>query len=160
MLDQLLADRGRSADVGNEACYVLRRWSRRRAENALQNPHATHDRRGVRPVGGHLQDAGHCQTAAAVTVRRQRCTAEFPAFNARNPIVSRQPSVQHRKIRRDKIGQTEVMCQNFRKEQFCLPQHRLLQHVVELRIQQMTGHREIDVAQVQPLADKIADKLL
>ena len=62
--------------------------------------------------------------AAAMAVGRQRRLAKFPqAFHAGDAVVLRQPAVEHRKVGRHEVGQTQVVFQKLGEEQLCLFDH-------------------------------------
>ena len=155
MLGQLFADRRGPANVRLEGRHSFGRRRRRRAQDAIQDPHAAGDRRGSGAVGRHLQHAGHRQDAAAVAVPRQRHLAKLPTLHAGDAVVLRQPAVEHREVGGDEVGQAQVVLQDFVEEQFRLPDHRHLQHVVELGVEDVAGLRGVDVAQAEPLADEV-----
>ncbi len=81
--------------------------------------------------------------------------AELPALRARNAVVLRQPAVEHGEVGVHEVGQAQVVLQNFLEEEFGFPEHRHLEHVVEFGVEDVAWLGEIDLAQVQPLADEV-----
>ena len=77
MLVELLADRGRAADVGLDGGHVRRRWWRGLADDVLEHPLATQHGRGGRAIGGDLQHAALRHHATTMRACGEVHAAEF-----------------------------------------------------------------------------------
>ena len=104
-----------------------RRRGRLQSQDALCDPVATQHRGSRGTVGSHLQHAGHRQHAAAMCLRSDRHSAEMRTEDLRNPIVRRQPFVDHGVIGMDEVHDAAIVTQDFLKEGNRLFQHRVSQ---------------------------------
>lgn len=64
-------------------------------------------------------------------------------------------AVEHREIGGDEVGEAQVVAEDFGEEQLSLAEHRDFQHVIELGVENVAGHGEVDVAQAEPLAGEV-----
>src|SRR6516164_9862510 len=120
MLSELLTDGGGAADVRLYGGDALGRPRWRRAEDPVQHPRATQDRRSIGAVGCHLEDARHREYSAAMAVLRQFHFLECPAFRSGDAVMFRQPAVEHREIGGYEIGHAQVVLEDFVPEQIRL----------------------------------------
>src|SRR5438093_5141792 len=74
--------------------HVWRRRWRRSAEDILQNPLASQNRRSADRVGSDRENASLPKQSATYAVVRQRDAPEVAAIHIRNFVVFREPVIQ------------------------------------------------------------------
>src|SRR5690349_9640932 len=84
--------------------------------------------------------------------RKQRRLMKLPALDARNAVMLRQATVEHREVRRDKVRQAQIVFQYLLEKQLGLADHRHLQQVIKLRIQDVARLHYVDLARSRPFA--------
>ena len=136
MLVQQLADRLGPADVRFDGAGIGRRWIGGIAQDVPQDPGAANHRRRGRAIGRHLEHAGVRQHTPALTGRRQFDDTQRRPLDTGYSVVLRQPLVQDRKIRIDKVCQAQVPFEHLLEEQLCLLDDGLAQqHVAGIACQ-------------------------
>ena len=152
---ELLTDRFRASNVGIDRRDVIRWRRRRRAEDPVQHPSPAQDGRGRGPVGSDLEHARHRQDATAMTPRWSGLLLELPAIDSAQTVMLRESAVHHDEVGRDEIREAEVVLEDLFEEQFGLADHRHLEQVIELGIENVAGFRRVDLPQTEPLADEV-----
>ena len=66
-----------------------------------------------------------------------------------------QTLVEEREVGRHETRQAEIILEHVIEKQVRFFDHCCLQHLVELRVEPEVGRGEVDVAQVQPLAEEV-----
>src|SRR6185369_8614503 len=87
-----------------------------------------------------------------------RDATELIAVNAGDAVVPRQPFVDERVIRRQKIEDAAVFADDAREQQFGLMPHRLTEVVVKVRESLRIANDVFEVSQIEPLAGKVLDE--
>ena len=110
--------------------------------------------RGSVRLRGDGQYAALSEQAAANVVLVERDPPEVSALDVWNPVVAREPFVQERVVRCEKLQSSSVFVHDRVEEEFCFTLERLAQVVVE--IWKYDGDRSgaRHVAEVQPLPAK------
>ena len=164
---ELLTNWGGAARVGFERANVCgRRW-RRTADDVVEHPRAAQHGRCTRAVGGDFQNAGLRQDAASDTFGRQRNTAHRDAGNRREAVEFSEAVVEVRKIGVDELEDTAVILEQiskeesrFRRQMTCAGGRRFWSRIPSHSIQEqfLVWHGGVEVAEVQPLIEKIFDE--
>ena len=155
VLVELLADRRRAPDVGLDGGHVLGRRVRRRAEEAVEHVGAADHGRGARAVRGDFQDGPLGEEAAPAGVGTERDLAELVPLHAGDAVVFGKTLVEHREVGMDHVADAQVPGEHRLEVGMGLRHHRLLEVLLELRVELGVGLGEVDVPQVQPAAEQV-----
>ena len=158
MLGELLANRGRAARIGLERRDIGGRGIGRFAEQPPHDPGAAQHRRGDGAVGRHLEHARLGQHAAAMTARRQRHAAELFPGHAGDLVMFGDAAVEHQKVGMDEVAQLRIVAEQFGEERVRFADHGRFEDVVEFRVELPVGLGEVDLPQLEPLADEVLDE--
>ena len=134
MLHHLLAhgERLLSIFVLLEHRNIGRRRRHRHPQDIFQNPLAADHRRRSLGVRGQRQDAALSQQSAAEIVV-QSDAAELASVNPGDSVMPRQPFVEERIVRRQKIQHAAILVEDALEEQLGLALECLAEVVVEIR---------------------------
>src|SRR5262249_45612124 len=116
-----------------ERWHVREGRRRRRAEDTVQEPYPTNDRRCSGRVRGDGQDAALPQQPAAVAVRRQGHAAKAAAVDIWNPIVLGKALIEKGVVRPDQIEHAAILADYAVEKELGLLPEGLTQVVVEVR---------------------------
>ena len=155
MLVELLANRRRTANVRLDGGHVFRRRFRRDAHDAIEHPLSTEHGRSRRAVGGDLEHARVSEHAAAVRALGQRHLPKLLPAHAGDAVVLGEPLIQQGEVRLDEVAHAEVALQQLLEKRFRLARHGHFQQLVELRIEFLVGRGEINLPQLEPLAEEV-----
>ena len=162
MLQHLLAHRLVPGVAARDPPARLERWNIRRrirrthAENVRHDPLASRDRRRSLRLGRRRQEGALAeQPAPHVHLGAERHAPELAAVDVRDAVVSGQPFVDERVVRRQQIDHAAVFTNDAVEEQLHFTPHGLAQRVVEVGIQHRQRAGALQAAQVEPLPGKV-----
>ena len=154
MFLNLLTERHGTADIRLDRWHVRGRRIGWLADEPLQDPHATFDRRCVRAVGRCLENTRVSQHAAAMVFRPQRHFSKIHPIDFGNSVVPGQSFVQKGPVGMDQLRDAAIVSQHLREEEFRLRHQRHAERCVVLRIGVVRLHRQ-RLVDLQPLPDKV-----
>ena len=112
------------------------RWGRQCVSgNVLGNPRSSQNGRGLKPIRGNLEDAAHSEQPTARTIRWQHDLSHPLTNDPVDPVMLRQPLVQHRKIGIDQFGNRQVLLNEVKQEILGFLREVVIQQVVVLWIE-------------------------
>ena len=158
MLLQLLTERGGESDFGFvQLGYAVRRRGRGRSQDILQQPLAAKHRRGARRVRGNGQDTRLCQHAAPLLAVELNA-AEEVSSNSFHPVVPRQPLVQERVGRIEKLQNASVLTDDGLEKHLRFKPHRRPQRLVKIREAVRVRGDGFKIPQLEPLPGEVLDQ--
>jgi hypothetical protein len=155
VLVELLADRRRAADVGFDGGHVFRRRVGRSAEDTVEHIGSAHHRRGAGAVGGDFQHRALGEEAATAGTGGEVDFADLFALHPGDAVMLGEAFVEHAEVAMHDVPHAEVVLEQFLEKPLRLGHHGLLEVLLELGVELGVGLGEVDVAQVQPAAEKI-----
>src|SRR5262245_60807603 len=135
-----------------------RRW-RWRAENIVEQPSSAQNRRGPIWIRGHGQDAALAEEPAADAVG-ERDAPKVAAIYVRNLVVTGEPLVHERIVRRQEIDDAAVLAQLRADEQPRFLVEGVAQLLVQLRLRIDVRHDAGELADGEPLSREVIDERL
>ena len=93
-----------------------------------------------------------------MTAGRQRHAAELFPGHAVDLVVFGDASVEHQEVGMNDVAQLRIVAEHLREERLRFADHRRFQDIVEFRVELSVGQGEIDLPQIEPLADKVLDE--
>ena len=156
MRRQLFADGRRAPRVGFEPLDARRGRGRRFAEQVGEHEVAARDRRGRRPVGGHLEHAGVGHQPAAGAVRGQVHAPHLLPRHARQPVVLGEAAVHEGEVGGDQVVHPPVLVEQFAEIQLGLAGHGLSEPVVVLGIEAGVGAGRPQLVEAERLPREVA----
>ena len=156
VLLHLLPERpgGRGPFLGFQALDTLRRRGRRHAEEVVEDPLASLDRRGPRRVGRDREHAGVGQDAASRGAG-QGDPAEPVADDARDAVVPGQPLVDEGVIGVEELEHAPVLAEDRLAEPLGLLEHGLAERLVEVGEQLRVGRDVLEAPGLEPLGGEV-----
>ena len=116
-----------------ERRHVRERRRRRRAEEIVEDIHATNDRRRPRGVRRDREHAAVPQQATAPALGCERHAAEAAAVDVGNAVVLRETLVEKGVVRPDQIEHAAILAQHAVEKELGFLPERLAQVVIEVR---------------------------
>ena len=90
-----------------------------------------------------------------MATRRNGLLLKLPALDVVQPVMFRQPAVDHDEVGGDEIRKAQVVLEDLVEEQLGFQDHRNLEQVVEFGVKDVAGLRGVNLPQPKPLANEV-----
>ena len=159
VLGELVADGDCAADVGLDGGDAGGRGRDGFGKDLIEDPDSPQDGRGVGAIGGHFENAGLGEEAAADGVVGDfHDFGIFVSLDSGDAVVTGEAFVEDGEIGVDEVGDGKVVFEEVAEEAFGFPDHRLLEHGVEFGEEFFGRRGEFDLAKAEPLTGEVFEE--